>query len=507
MTDKNKIYGKFKLSIVNIDDKGKEKDKIKKIDCLDEKGNQLLFNRGSGAVSINFLEKIMNDLLVGKEFTNDKGIDCKIIGVIHLPASQKDLKENKYQLNTALDYMRKLKILKQIPSVEIKDVLESIRKIEKKYSTTNLKIWQLYDFKENKFKEQESSNDNEDDDDEDEDEEEASEEQENNKESFKKLLKEGKLPPKIKKRYEHEIATNSCDRILDIFYSIPWCKKSNVEKIDIRETEKMLNNSHFGMTEVKRKIMQNLCVLKRVGEKADCPIICLKGPPGVGKTSIALSIAKATGRKMYKIPLGGISDESILSGCHNTYTNSRPGAFVSSLIETGVTNPMILLDEIDKVGMANHRGDPTGVLLAALDPGQNDDFVDRFMEVGVDLSNVLYVATANDGEIHPALLSRMDIIELPAYTEVEKLRIAEDYLVPKKYKTTGLKLEEAQITKSAILEIIRKYTDEAGVRSLEREIGNIFSSIVMGVDMKLININKNSKIIVNGENIDQYVGS
>ena len=239
----------------------------------------------------------------------------------------------------------------------------------------------------------------------------------------------------------------------------------------------MLNADHYGLEKVKERILEYLAVQKRMN-KLKGPILCLVGPPGVGKTSLGQSIAKATGRKYVRMALGGIHDESEIRGHRRTYIGSMPGKIIQNMIKAGVNNPLFLLDEIDKLGR-DFRGDPASALLEVLDPEQNHSFADHYVEVDFDLSNVMFLATSNSMDIPPALLDRMEIIRLSGYTEDEKVNIAMQYLVPKQIERNGVKKGEIDIQESAVRDIIRYYTREAGVRSLDREIAKICRKVVM----------------------------
>ncbi|MFT0212776.1 endopeptidase La [Pseudomonas sp. F1_0610] len=257
---------------------------------------------------------------------------------------------------------------------------------------------------------------------------------------------------------------------IDWLINVPWTAQSKVRH-DLARAEAILDTDHYGLEEVKERILEYLAVQKRV-KKLKGPVLCLVGPPGVGKTSLAESIAKATNRKYIRMALGGVRDEAEIRGHRRTYIGSMPGRIIQRLSKIGVRNPLFLLDEIDKMG-ADMRGDPSSAMLEVLDPEQNNAFNDHYLEVDYDLSDVMFVCTANSMNIPPALLDRMEVIRLSGYTEDEKLNIAQKYLISKQVQANGLKEDEIKITSSAILDIIRYYTREAGVRNLEREIAKI----------------------------------
>ena len=262
---------------------------------------------------------------------------------------------------------------------------------------------------------------------------------------------------------------------VDWMLNIPWSKRSRVRK-DLAAAQEILDADHYGLTEVKERIIEYLAVQNRVA-KSKSPVLCLVGPPGVGKTSLGESIAKATNRNFVRMALGGVRDEAEIRGHRRTYIGSLPGKVIQKMSKAGVVNPLFLLDEIDKMGM-DMRGDPASALLEVLDPEQNDTFNDHYLEVDYDLSNVFFVCTSNSMDIPGPLLDRMEVIRLPGYTEDEKLNIAQRYLVPKQIKNNGLKEGELEITQAALIDLIRYYTKEAGVRGLEREIAKVARKVV-----------------------------
>ncbi|MEO6352667.1 MAG: endopeptidase La [Burkholderiaceae bacterium] len=286
---------------------------------------------------------------------------------------------------------------------------------------------------------------------------------------------------------------------IETLVGLPWRKKSKVNN-DLTNAEKILEDDHYGLDKVKERILEYLAVQQRV-DKLKAPILCFVGPPGVGKTSLGQSIARATNRKFVRMALGGVRDEAEIRGHRRTYIGSMPGKILQSLAKVGVRNPLFLLDEVDKMG-SDFRGDPSSALLEVLDPEQNHTFADHYVEVDFDLSDVMFVATSNSYNIPPALLDRMEVIRLSGYTEDEKTSIAQRYLLPKQIRNNGLKDEEISVAESAIRDIIRYYTREAGVRSLEREISKICRKVVKMLLLK----KQDKKIVVAAKNLDKFLG-
>ncbi|KTD01987.1 ATP-dependent protease La [Legionella geestiana] len=286
---------------------------------------------------------------------------------------------------------------------------------------------------------------------------------------------------------------------LDWMLSVPWKKKNRIQ-FDLLKAEKLLDKDHYGLEKVKERILEYLAVQQRV-KRLKGPILCLVGPPGVGKTSLGQSIANATGRTFIRIALGGVRDEAEIRGHRRTYIGSMPGKIIQKLCKAGVKNPLIMLDEVDKMAM-DFRGDPASALLEVLDPEQNHTFNDHYLEVDYDLSDVMFIATANSLEIPAPLLDRMEVIRLAGYTEDEKINIAETYLVPKQQAQNGLKKDELSISESAVREIVRHYTREAGVRNLDREISAICRKVVKDI----LTSKRLKKCMVTSGNIEKYLG-
>ncbi len=286
---------------------------------------------------------------------------------------------------------------------------------------------------------------------------------------------------------------------LDTLVGLPWKKKSKISK-DITVAEKVLDQDHYGLEKVKERIVEYLAVQSRI-DRMKAPILCLVGPPGVGKTSLGQSIARATNRKFVRMSLGGVRDEAEIRGHRRTYIGSMPGKILQNMTKVGVRNPLFLLDEVDKMGM-DFRGDPASALLEVLDPEQNHTFVDHYVEVEYDLSEVMFIATANTLNIPPALLDRMEVIRLSGYTEDEKVAIAVKYLLPKQMKNNAVKENELHVSEAAIRDVIRYYSREAGVRSLEREISKICRKAVK----TLLTKGDEKKITVTPRNLDKFLG-
>ena len=334
--------------------------------------------------------------------------------------------------------------------------------------------------------------------------------QEQEAEDYRKKLKESGIPQefkaKIGKVIDHLAAmppmmaeTAVARNYLDWIFSLPWDTESQ-DKLDLKEAKKLLDHDHYGLTKIKERILEYLAV-RVLAPDAKAPIICFVGPPGVGKTSLAQSIANAMGRKFARISLGGIHDEAEIRGHRRTYIGAMPGRFIEAIAQAKTKNPLILLDEIDKVG-ADFRGDPASALLEALDPEQNKAFHDNYIDIPFDLSKVFFLATANTvSTIPPALLDRMELIELTGYTEEEKVKIAKQYLIPRQMKRNGLKAKDIRFTDLLIRRVIEGYTREAGVRELERTIG----SLCRKVGKKMV-LQDDSLPSLNAKTLEKYLG-
>ena len=329
-------------------------------------------------------------------------------------------------------------------------------------------------------------------------------------EEIEKKIKLARMPAEARKKAEAELKklklmspmsaeATVVRNYIDVLTGLPWSKKTKI-KHDLANAEEVLNADHFGLEKVKDRILEYLAVQQRV-DKVKAPILCLVGPPGVGKTSLGQSIAKATGRKYVRMALGGMRDEAEIRGHRRTYIGAMPGKVLQSLDKVGTRNPLFLLDEIDKLGM-DFRGDPSSALLEVLDPEQNHTFGDHYVEVDFDLSDVMFVATSNSMNIPPALLDRMEVIRLSGYTEDEKVNIAIRYLLPKQITNNGVKEGEMRVEESAIRDIVRYYTREAGVRSLERELSKICRKVVKGLQLKKLE----PTVVVTADNLPDYLG-
>ncbi|SFK78916.1 ATP-dependent proteinase. Serine peptidase. MEROPS family S16 [Nitrosomonas aestuarii] len=329
-------------------------------------------------------------------------------------------------------------------------------------------------------------------------------------EEIERKIKAAQMPKEARERAESELRklrlmspmsaeATVVRNYIDTLVGLPWKKKSKISK-DLESAEAVLNEDHYGLEKVKERIIEYLAVQQRV-DKMKAPILCLVGPPGVGKTSLGQSVARAVNRKFVRMALGGVRDEAEIRGHRKTYIGSMPGKILHNMTKVGVKNPLFLLDEVDKMGM-DFRGDPSSALLEVLDPEQNHTFVDHYVEVEYDLSEVMFVATANSLNIPPALLDRLEVIQLSGYTEDEKLNIAAKYLLPKQLKNHGLKKSELVLSDSALKDIIRYYSRESGVRSLEREISKICRKAVK----TLLVEKEKGKVSVTSRNLDKFLG-
>ena len=327
---------------------------------------------------------------------------------------------------------------------------------------------------------------------------------------IEKKIKAAKMPKEALKKAEGELKklklmspmsaeATVVRNYIDVLAALPWATKTKI-KHNLTNAENVLNADHFGLDRVKDRILEYLAVQQRV-DKVKAPILCLVGPPGVGKTSLGESIAKATGRKYVRMALGGMRDEAEIRGHRRTYIGALPGKVLQSLTKAGARNPLFLLDEIDKLG-TDFRGDPSSALLEVLDPEQNHKFGDHYVEVDFDLSDVMFVATSNSMNIPPALLDRMEVIRLSGYTEDEKTNIACRYLLPKQLKNNGVKETELLVTEDAVRDIVRYYTREAGVRSLERELSKICRKVVKALQLKTMQ----ALVTVNADNLNDFLG-
>src|SRR6201997_4398272 len=336
-------------------------------------------------------------------------------------------------------------------------------------------------------------------------------------EELEKKIKAARMPKEARKKADNELKklklmspmsaeATVVRNYLDTLIGLPWAKKTKI-KHDLAFAENVLNEDHYGLDKVKDRILEYLAVQQRE-DKVKSPILCLVGPPGVGKTSLGQSVARATGRKFVRMSLGGVRDEAEIRGHRRTYIGSMPGKILQNMTKVGVKNPLFLLDEVDKMGM-DFRGDPSSALLEVLDPEQNTTFVDHYVEVEYDLSDVMFVTTANTLNIPPPLLDRMEVIRLAGYTENEKIAIAKQYLVPKQMKNNGIKENELHIAEPALRDITRYYTREAGVRALERDISKICRKVVKGVLLRESEGKPRTAkgpVEVNAKNLDKYLG-
>jgi ATP-dependent Lon protease len=332
----------------------------------------------------------------------------------------------------------------------------------------------------------------------------------NDFEELEQKLEEAGLPEEARKKTESELnklkmmSPMSAEATvvrgyIDWMLAVPWKKRSRVRH-DIEKAREILDQDHYGLDEVKKRILEYLAVQSRV-KKVKGPVLCLVGPPGVGKTSLGQSIARATNRKYTRMALGGVRDEAEIRGHRKTYIGALPGKLLQKLSKVGVKNPLFLFDEIDKMGM-DHRGDPASALLEVLDPEQNHTFNDHYLEVDYDLSDVMFVCTSNSMDIPAALLDRMEIIRIPGYTEDEKVNIALRYLLPKQIKANGLRKDELTLSEAALRDIVRYYTREAGVRGLEREVAKICRKVVR----EHVEANEKAVITIEPDMLEHYSG-
>ncbi len=329
-------------------------------------------------------------------------------------------------------------------------------------------------------------------------------------EEIEKRIKAAKMPKEALKKVENELKklrlmspmsaeATVVRNYIDVLTDLPWSNKTKI-KHNLAHAETVLNEDHFGLEKVKERILEYLAVQQRI-DKLKAPILCLVGPPGVGKTSLGQSIAKATGRKYVRMALGGMRDEAEIRGHRRTYIGALPGKVLQSLSKVGTRNPLFLLDEIDKLG-SDFRGDPSSALLEVLDPEQNHKFGDHYVELDFDLSDVMFVATSNSMNIPAPLLDRMEVIRLSGYTEDEKVNIALTYLLPKQMKNNGVQETELQVEESAVRDIVRYYTREAGVRSLERELSKICRKVVKGLLLKKLT----PQVHITADTLSDYLG-
>lgn len=329
-------------------------------------------------------------------------------------------------------------------------------------------------------------------------------------EEIEKKIKAAKMPQEALEKVQSELKklklmspmsaeATVVRTYIDVLVGLPWSKKNKIKR-NLGHAQTVLDEDHYGLEKVKDRIVEYLAVQQRV-DKLKAPILCLVGPPGVGKTSLGQSIAKATGRKFVRMALGGMRDEAEVRGHRRTYIGALPGKILQSLAKAGTRNPLFLLDEIDKLG-TDFRGDPASALLEVLDPEQNHTFGDHYVEVDFDLSDVMFVATSNSMNIPPALLDRMEVIRLSGYTEDEKISIAMRYLLPKQIKNNGVKEGEIEVLPEAVRDLVRYYTREAGVRSLERELSKICRKVIKGLQLQKLQ----GKVLVTPENLNEFLG-
>ncbi|HUL68560.1 MAG TPA: endopeptidase La, partial [Burkholderiaceae bacterium] len=332
-------------------------------------------------------------------------------------------------------------------------------------------------------------------------------------EELEKKIKGARMPKQARLKAESELKklklmspmsaeATVVRNYIDTLVNLPWKKRSKINN-DLANAQRVLDEDHYGLEKVKDRIVEYLAVQQRV-DRLKAPILCLVGPPGVGKTSLGQSIAHATNRKFVRMALGGVRDEAEIRGHRRTYIGSMPGKILQNLSKIGVRNPLFLLDEVDKMGQ-DFRGDPSSALLEVLDPEQNHTFVDHYVEVDYDLSDVMFVATANTMNIPPPLLDRMEVIRLSGYTEDEKVNIAVRYLLPKQMRNNGVKKEELEISEAAVRDIIRYYTREAGVRALERELSKICRKVVKNSLLKR-GEKEDARTRVMPRNLDKFLG-
>src|SRR5256886_3765901 len=336
-------------------------------------------------------------------------------------------------------------------------------------------------------------------------------------EEMEKRIKAARMPKEARKKVDAELKklrlmspmsaeATVVRNYIETLVNLPWKKRSKISK-DIKQAQEILDKDHYGLEKVKERIVEYLAVQTRV-DKMKAPILCLVGAPGVGKTSLGQSIARATNRKFVRMSLGGVRDEAEIRGHRRTYIGSMPGKILQNMTKVAVRNPLFLLDEVDKMGM-DFRGDPSSALLEVLDPEQNNTFVDHYVEVEYDLSDVMFVATANNMNIPAPLLDRMEVIRLSGYTEDEKIAIARQYLLPKQMKNNGIRPEEVHVAESALRDIVRYYTREAGVRNLERDISKICRKVVKSLLLKESEgkvRRAKGPVDINSKNLDKYLG-